>query len=143
MPGKTEIPDQPLTKHGWPTSLPRACESFRCFIDDANGNRLITGAWEGQYNWRLFVADFAPKLALAGSLGFIASTVPSDYHHRGGLKAWYGDENHPTLHWHWRAGAWSVSESALQAFSEKTGWPVLLLQWPRDLEGCPVRKLTP
>lgn len=93
-----------MTGQTLPTELPRFAESFRVFIDDAYGYRMLTSEWIHNPPPRM-MTDCLPQLARAGVMGFICSTRPD---HEMSLKAYYGDEDYPVVNWIWKDCAWAL-----------------------------------
>jgi hypothetical protein len=87
-----------------PKILPLYHRSWRCFIErkpEDGTDRLLAGEWTAQA-WDKFRYDLAPQLMRAGTLDFIACTLPNTSN--GGLysaQEFYKDRSYPVIFWHW------------------------------------------
>lgn len=70
---------------------------------------MLTGDWFSDAMWPKVIEDYCPRLAKAGALGFIASTVPWLAH--GNVREYYGMANPPTVFWHWIDGRWEAQQN--------------------------------
>lgn len=121
-----------------PTEFPRFAESFRVYIDDKYGWRMLTSEWMHALGAGRHLEDLK-TLATAGRIGVICSTGPVEAHGRDGRRFWYGDADYPVLYWHWRPGAetweWPADEFLLKWSERHKYKPSLgLIKCPRNQE---------
>lgn len=101
-----------------PAQLPRFAESYRIYIDDEHGSRMLISEWMSALGPYRMLRDFCPRLAKAGTLRFICSTR---HDHGVSLKDYYGDADYPVVYWIWACSAWALHGGSPDEWCRRRG----------------------